>query len=260
MAVKVSDKNRREMSPERDFPQQVPVRMRYCILSSPRSGSTLLGRMLHETRMAGDPQEYFNPPLLQYERERTGNPSLSLNEFLRAMEARRTSPNGVFGMKLHYSQMLGAFRARQPNKNMVALLNKFNHLIWIRRRDRLRQAISQAVGQHTQVWSSEDSRFGQQSAVEVHPFQCVRALQIVGGDDFGWERLIKATGLKVHEVWYEDLVADYENQSRLALRHLGLEDAVPNIPPPAIQRQSSELNERLHAELIEYLGLKEGQE
>lgn len=245
------------MSLERDFEANTPVAMRYCILSSPRSGSTLLGRMLHETKRAGDPQEYFNPPLLLLERERTGDPNLSLNAFMKNMESRRTSPNGVFGMKLHYSQMLGVFRANKPNKKMVGLLGKFNHLIWIRRRDRLRQAISQAIGQRTQVWSSEDARFSEGKKVKIHPFDCLRALQMVAGDDRGWEQLIRAANLKVHTVWYEDLVADYENQCRQVLQHLSLDEAVAKIPPPPIQRQATELNESLYQALKSYLGWSE---
>lgn len=257
MAIVVSSKNRREMSEERDFKESVPITKRYCILSSPRSGSTLLSRMLYETRAAGDPQEYFNPPLLQYERERSGNPKLSLNGFMKLVESRRTSPNGVFGMKLHYFQMLGAFRSRTPNQAMVGMLNKFDHLIWIRRRDKVRQAISQSLGQRTQVWSSEDEKFGTETQVDIHPYDIVRTLQIVCGDDMGWERFLKTTGLVVHEVWYEELVDDYRGQCRQVLEYLGLSNDVAEIPPQPLQRQSSGQNERLYANFIDYLGFRD---
>jgi len=258
--IRISEKNRRELSPERDFPAKTPVSRRYCILSSPRSGSTLLGRFLHETRLAGDPQEYFNPPLLAIERERSGNPNLSLNEFMRLMEARRTSPNGVFGMKVHYSQLMGVLRLNKPDAKVFGFVKKFGKLIWIRRRDRIGQAISQALALRTQVWSSEDSRFGQESNVNIHPFECVRALRAVCGDDVGWEQLIRAAKLAVHEVWYEDLVADYETQCRAVLAYLDLDEDVPNIPAQPIERQSGPLNERLRRELVAYLGLVNGTE
>lgn len=255
MIIKISDKNRREMSPERDYPEAFPVRRRYCILSSPRSGSTLLGRMLSATRIAGDPQEYFNPPLLACERETTGNEKLGWDEFMRRMEARRTSPNGVFGMKMHYSQMLGAFGVKTPNQRMVAFLERFDHLLWIRRRDKLGQAISHAIAQQTQVWSSEDENFGKNLKVNVHPFQCIQALTLVAGNDFGWERLLPATSLSVHQIWYEDLVADYDKQSRTVLEYLGLDDQVIEVPPPPIERQATELNKRLRESVLTYLGL-----
>ncbi len=257
IAIPVSDKNRREMSLDRDFSKQNPVTKRYCILSSPRSGSTLLGRMLYETQCAGDPQEYFNPPLLQIERERSGEANLTLNMFMKRMEGRRTSPNGVFGMKLHFHQMLRVFRANKPNKNIIGMLGRFNHLIWIRRRDRLRQAISQAIGQHTQIWSSEDARSVEKKEIKIHPFACIRALQVIAGDDHGWEQLIAAANLKVHTVWYEDLVKDYDNECRKVLEHLGLDREVTAIPSPPIQRQATDLNEVLYRELKSYLGWSE---
>lgn len=250
----ISDKHLKEMSPARDFPSGTRVRMRYAILSSPRSGSTLLGRVLHETGMAGDPQEYFNPPLLRIERERSANPALNINEFIRRMEARRTSPNGVFGMKMHYSQMLGVFGAKKPNPNMVRMLRGFQSLIWIRRRDRIGQAISQAIALRTNVWSSEDSRFRKDPEVNIHPYDCINTLRAVAGDDAGWEQLLRATGLPVLEVWYEDLVAQYEPQTRRVLEHLGISGDVPVIPPQPLEKQAGVLNERLRRELLAYLG------
>ena len=255
--IVISEKHRRELSAERDFPQRTPVARRYCILSSPRSGSTLLGRFLYETRIAGDPQEYFNPPLLVLERQQSGNPKLSLNEFLRLMEGRRTSPNGVFGMKMHYSQLLGVLRVGKPDAKAVAFIKKFGKLIWIRRRDRIGQAISQAIALRTQVWSAEDSRFERNPAVSIHPYECVRALHAVCRDDAGWEQVIRAAKLAVHEVWYEDLVADYEAQCRAVLVYLELDKDVPNIPRQPIERQAGELNERVRRELVAYLGLSQ---
>ena len=256
--VVITDKHIREMSPERDFPGEIPVKQRYAILSSPRSGSTLLGRFLYETKMAGDPQEYFNPPLIGLERKRSGNDKLNMNQFLRVMEKRRTSPNGMFGMKMHYSQLLGVFRTNKPTNNVVNFLRKLDKLIWIRRRDRIGQAISQAVAVKTNVWSSEDSRFERNPDIKVHPHECIETLRIVSRDDALWEQLIKAAKLPVHEVWYEDFVEDYEQQARGTLRFLEIDQDVPVIPAPPLERQAGELNERMRRELIAYLGLPAG--
>lgn len=256
--IPISEKNMRELSPDRDFPTPTPVRTRYGILSSPRSGSTLLGRILYETRMAGDPQEYFNPPLLALERQRSDNPALSLNEFMKLMERRRTSANGMFGIKMHYAQLLGAFGTQKPTNNIVNYLRRFDKLIWIRRRDRLRQAISQAIAASTQVWSSEDPRFVRDPEVNLRPDQCVRALRLVCDDDAGWALLIKNAGLQVLEVWYEDLVADYSRQFSNIFGHLGIDQDVVAIPAQPLERQSGELNERLRQELLVYLGVTNG--
>ncbi|HTH79609.1 MAG TPA: hypothetical protein VL593_11560, partial [Ramlibacter sp.] len=70
-----------------------------------------------------------------------------------------------------------------------------------------------------------------------------------------WEHLIGRAKLQVHEVWYEDLTTDYEATARRVLQYMGIEKDVPAIPPPPIERQAGELNERLRRELHEYLGL-----
>src|SRR5579863_4501463 len=135
-----SRKNMLEISSERDFPVRAEISKRYCILSSPRAGGTLLGRMLFETGLAGDPLEYFNLRLLQLARERFGNQVLSSLDFLHLMEARRTSRNGVFGVKLQFDQMLRDYRSEVPNEAMLKFLRGNQCLFWIRRRNRLRQA------------------------------------------------------------------------------------------------------------------------
>jgi trehalose 2-sulfotransferase len=248
-----SPKNLLEMSPDRDFPRNTPIRMRYCILSSQRSGSTLLARMLFQTRQAGDPLEYFNLRLLRLAQVQTGNQSLAPIEFMRLMELRRTSPNGVFGIKIQYEQMLRAFQGNVPNQKMIEFLRSQHHLFWMRRRDRLRQAISLSVATHTNSWSSEEPQKALASSVSC--LDCINSLQAVSFQDFGWEQLIKAAKLHARTVWYEDLISDYEGTSHLVLRDLKLENAVPTIPRPPIQRQSGAVNDRLYAALVSYLGV-----
>jgi LPS sulfotransferase NodH len=253
---KYSEKNKKELDPSRDFGADIKANYRYCILSSPRSGSTLLGRMLYETRMAGDPQEYLNPRLLAYERDRTNNQQMGLQTFLNSIQKRRTSPNGVFGIKSHYHQLLGALRITKPDERTLKWLKQYQGLVWIRRRDRIAQAVSQAVGLATQVWSSEDPKYNEvkNTDLKLSDAQLFNALSAIGRDDLGWESLIKAGKLEVLEVWYEDLAANYAEESMRVIRYLGLEDQVPNIPPPPLEKQSSPQNEKFARQLLDFLG------
>jgi trehalose 2-sulfotransferase len=255
VSERFSPKNLREMNRDRDFPGTTPVRIRYCILSSQRSGSTLLARMLFQTRLAGDPLEFFNLRLLRLAQVQTGNQSLTPIEFARLMELRRTSPNGVFGMKIHYEQMLRAFQSSVPNQKMIEFLRNQHHLFWMRRRDRISQAISLAVATQTNSWSSEEPQ--KASANSASCLDCINSLQAISFQDLGWEQFIKTAKLRARVIWYEDLISDYEGTCRLVLRDLNLESVVANIPPPPIERQSTAVNDRLHAELVKYLGLSD---
>lgn len=253
-----STKNNMELSPERDFPGPVPVRTRYAILSSPRSGSTLLSRMLFMTRMAGDPLEYLNPHLLRRERARTGTNSLTYPDFIKDMERRRTSANGMFGMQIHFSHFLSAFPGNKLTAPMANFIRAFDKLIWIRRRDRMRQAVSFAIARKSGAWSSEERKVVSiRNPAEVHPIDCLKALNIVCRNDFDWENLIDTLNLDVHVVWFEDLTQNYHEQSANVVRYLGLDSVVTSIPAPPIQRQSSELNEQVLDQLCTYLGLPE---
>jgi len=61
-------------------------------------------------------------------------------------------------------------------------------------------------------------------------------------------------------VWYEDLVDDYEKESRKVLQYLGLSALVDTIPEQPLKKQGGEQNLRIHEELLQYLGLAEGQQ
>lgn len=253
-----STKNSMELSPERDFPDASPVRTRYAILSSPRSGSTLLGRMLFKTRMAGDPLEYLNPHLLKLERARTGTQSLTYPDFIKDMERRRTSQNGMFGMQIHFSHLLSAFPGSKLTAPMANFIRGFDKLIWVRRRDRMRQAVSFALARKTGAWSSEERKVVSiRNPTEIHPTDCLKALNVVCGNDADWENLINILKLDVHVVWFEDLTQNYHEQSANVVRYLELDSVVTSIPAPPIQRQSSDLNEQVLDRLCTYLGLPE---
>lgn len=169
----------------------------------------------------------------------------------------------MFGMKIHYHQLLSAFSSNKTSKAITTesikrFIRGFDKLIWVRRQDRMRQAVSFAIARRTQAWSSEENRANQiRDASEITPIECVQALSLVCKDDFGWERLIKALNLDVHVIWYEDLTQNYHEQSANALRHLGLDTSVTKIPEPPIRRQASGLNEQVLNQLLAYLGLSE---
>src|SRR5262249_15586129 len=94
-------KIRQDLSPENDFPPTA-CRFKYLICSTPRSGSTLLSTGLASTGRAGRPLEYLSQPYGVVFKERNGR--LLLPEYWRFLVTRRTTPNGVFGMKMHFDQ------------------------------------------------------------------------------------------------------------------------------------------------------------
>jgi LPS sulfotransferase NodH len=165
--------------------------------------------MLHETGCAGDPLEYFNPVLLEEERRRLGLERLTYRQFLKIAQGRTTSPNGVFGIHLHSSQLANAFQTRQINRPIDGFIMGFDKYIWTRRRDRARQAVSWAVARRTQAWSSRDPKTTA-TADDFTPVELISALKLVCTEDFVWQGLFKDLGIAPKVIWYEDLERDYQ--------------------------------------------------
>src|SRR5690348_4843448 len=142
----------------------------YLVCATQRSGSTLLCKALSATGVAGRPEEYFEaleatglpaqprdylpelgdelglPPL------RHGDPLPPFAERLAAAERAGTTPNGVFGAKVMWSY--GA-------PVLAALGDSDAHWVLVRRRDKLRQAISLWRAIQTRQWNAGDAAAGE---------------------------------------------------------------------------------------------------
>lgn len=243
------------MSFERDFPTR-SAQKTYCIFSTQRSGSTLLSRALYETGVAGDPIEYFNPPVWAIGCQQFQNTKLDMFEFVEKMKSRRTSPNGVFGIKTHFSQLLLAGQSKQISKKVIDFIENVDFFIRMRRKDKISQAVSNAIAIKTGVWSSEDPKF-KKSLLEptrekVTYFEISQCLRSILFEEYQWDLFIQKFQLKTHDIWYEDLVSDYKNQIISILYFLEVD--IPNsIPNPPLQKQGDQFNLQLSNEFIQFV-------
>src|SRR5262249_13182638 len=85
-----------------DFPTPTKPTTFYMVASTPRSGSTYLCYQLWGTGQLGAPQEYFNYNSLMLEMAvRLG--TTNIHDYVRRLFEIRTSANGVFAFKAHWS-------------------------------------------------------------------------------------------------------------------------------------------------------------
>lgn len=135
----------KQFSESLDFPEVEGPTKIIVIASTPRCGSHMLGHAMWQTSQFGFPLEYLNPRNLSVWRKRFC--SRNVADTLSAIERKRTSPNGVFGIKIHYSQLrqLGGF---------AGLAEYFPHACYVllSRADVLMQAVSYSVALQTGVW------------------------------------------------------------------------------------------------------------
>lgn len=260
------DKHAAFVAPARDFPSATPVRLKYCILSSPRTGSTLLARALYETGLAGDPLEYLNPRTIEAWRRSRGRPP-AINDYLADMIARRTSPNGVFGIKAHFRQIvaiLPAARGPERHEAVAGFLRGYDRIILVQRGDRLGQSISYFRALATEVWSSEDEAFyGAKgiNASKVPDFDGAAITNILSTNlrsEIQARKAAKESGIPFIEVTYEALVDRYEQTIRQALAFLGVVDASAFVPKPPTSKLADAENARFRQAYLEFIGAGPG--
>jgi len=245
-----------------------PVGRSYVIATSPRTGSTLLSEAMSSIGHAGQPDEYFDlvPRHQQYWKERfaIAESDCYLD---RVVEASR-SANGMFGFKLHWHQ-LPTLRTRliesipspeEPDHRDVLdlLRQRFPGIrfVWLRRRNKVAQAISYYRAAKSTVWRSWND---QRRPRNEHPAEVVydRAaisnfLRSVREMDESWRRVFMARKIPALVVLYEDFVERYEPTVRGIARFLGLPADEVIVPPPALIRMadavSAEWEQRFRAE------------
>lgn len=225
----------------------------YLVCATPRSGSTLLCEALMNTGLAGIPTEFFMPALSRTLGGRWQ--TARFDDYVRELFERTSSPNGVFGAKVmweHLSELLAGLQVTTAGSNLEphALLEA--HLprlryVHIRRRDRLRQAISWERALQTGCWNTleyvpaapaEEPRFDR-AAIE-------RRMEQLAALESSWEAFFREAGIDPIRVEYEELASDHEETAQRVLGQLGI-----SVPPDLrvesrrLRRQSDESDEWL---------------
>lgn len=242
----------------------------YLVCATPRSGSTLLCEALKATGRAGRPEEYFEAvPSTGMPREprdylaglddagahrliegaRPRIPDYSdirgvrrYEEHLARVREWGTTPNGVFGAKVMWAHLvdLAVLTGLASPVEAAAELFGEPRCLWVRREDRVRQAVSLWRAMQTQSWRSE--------AAEREPrysFAAMRHLaRALAADDAAWEHFFAASGLPVLEIGYGELVRDLEGTLDRALDHVGVPHARGDLDcTPPMRRQSDDLSD-----------------
>jgi len=236
------------MSTARDCPHRAGgAAYRYLLCSTARCGSNLVSDMLHQTGMAGDPLEYLNGRYMAGWLRSQGAPEdskVNVARYLADMESRRTTPNGHFGIKVHFEHLQALYKTAL--KQAIPFLQGFDRIILLRRRDKIAQAVSLHKARVTQIWSSQDYTFLEQDdprllkKAEFDPAAIGRALADILVQEFGWVALLKSADLPFEELWYEDFVQDYTAGSERLLRLLDIPEALAAVTAPTIKRQGAD--------------------
>ena len=218
-----------------EFEQPGEPRISYLICSIPRSGSNLLCDLLRATGVAGAPTELFHPNMKRMLMRRWGVETTP--DYIAQLLARKTSPNGVFGTKVHWGQYHPLFGEADPRELFPNV-----RVIFLSRRDHVRQAVSWVRALQTLRWQSTDD---ERRAAEFDAEHIGRKLGRIEREIDAWQALFERYGIDALELVYEDFVSHQEATVRSALAHLGVEPP-PGfvVEQPQIKRQADELSDQ----------------
>lgn len=224
----------------------------YIVCGTPRCGSTLLCEALINTGIAGQPEEYFLPRNEPIWQGRWG--TSSYEQYLAGVIKQSTTPNGVFGTKMMWGyfdkfvsklQQLPEYKesGKSAHELMVSTFPNL-HYVWIKRRDKARQAISHAKARQTDIWvvSSETKPFLTRKPVFSFG-QIDFMVQELEAQEAAWERYFLENGIEPFEVTYEDLVPRYEEVAVQLLACLGIAHETVQFAPRRMRKQADEESE-----------------
>jgi trehalose 2-sulfotransferase len=250
---------------QRDGP--IPTKT-YIICTNPRSGSWLICDGLASTSVAGNPSELFHDQEIEEHRAqwRMDNPTdLTLEDYLRVALPESITSNGVCGIKLQYLQFeelphkvqaLGGPRGMSPAELLSAMFPDAKY-IWLRRRDKVRQAISLYIAWETNEWWSVSGSSWSQTVhrsgkspyprrIEANKNPQFDPIAIAGWEtelreeDRKWQAFFETNAITPLVIDYEDVVSDYSGTITKVLEWLGIPSAESiSIPLPRLRRQSN---------------------
>jgi LPS sulfotransferase NodH len=209
----------------------------YLIASSPRSGSQLLGELLTATGLAGFPDEHFNPWHMGDATKFFPNDLLYGPWHIQQLLEKHTTPNGVFGSKAHYLQVIDFVGADLLESLYPAPLK----YISLFRRDFTRQGISLARAVQTDSYNSGMQPVRNPVYNYYQILQCIREVRV---DAKGWETFFHRRRIEPFRVVYEELVADQMGTLRSILEYLEINyPADLHEPVPTQKKQADSLSD-----------------
>jgi LPS sulfotransferase NodH len=243
-----------QMAPESDIALNGMPSQRYCIASTPRSGSTLISRMLLSSQLAGDPKEYLSPLLIQAW-HKINQRNISFSNYIKELENRRTSKNGFFGIKIH-GRHLEELSKKTSFKSVISILENFDKFIFVSRKDKISQAISYHIARSTGIFHHDQEHWLEEFDIPQPKFNAVQMLNHLSDilrEEKIWEELLNKINKPIYKISYEDLVKDYSTKSKEIFDFLGISiNVIPEMPTKQMKKEFSSEYKTL---LLEEIGL-----
>ena len=179
----------------------------YTIAFTMRSGSNEICKLLWRNGL-GVPGESFQE-------------KKTFEEFSAIVQ--QNQANGIFGSKMSHDHR--AALDEQLRKHVAAYRTLDDVLpnhrwVWLRRNDKVLQALSLCRAEQSQIFASEQNRVGKFEPTYDF-FHILSRVQLVCAADLAWEVYFQNAGIKPLTIYYEDFFTQLDVQLPRLIDHLG---------------------------------------
>ena len=224
----------------------------YIICTSPRSGSTLLCKLLQKTGKAGMPESHFHNPSIsnwlsnhKLSREEFATEPAALSAIFEAARRRGAGNTGVFGLRLQrpsfefFMKQLGVLHP-ELSSDMERIETVFGKtlFIFLTRQNKLEQAISFVKATQTGLWhmapdGTELERLSAPQEPVYDPNAIAKQFSRTTAFDEGWKTWFAAQKIKPLRVTYDELSANPQATLSRIIGRLGVNyEPAPDAHPP----------------------------
>lgn len=233
----------------------------YVICTSPRSGSTLLCKLLRATGVAGNPASYFHQPCVSdwaagvgLSSENAAAEPETLAAIFQAVIAQGQLETGMFGLRLQrhsfdfFTQKLAVLHPSQSS-DVQRLHAAFGRVLFVflSRRDKVEQAVSYVRAQQTGLWhvAPDGTELERLSPPQnpVYDGREIRAcFETMTAHDRDWEDWFQRQGIDPLRITYEALAADPVEGLRQVLDRLGLDRGAATGITPGVKKLADDVS------------------
>ena len=174
------------------------------------------------TQVMGSPGEWLHAISLRDTRRLMGyGPGAPLDLILKGTAEKYTAPDGVFAVKVMWSQLedvLTELRADDPglnDLNDIEILSRYfpdPHLIYLTRKDMVAQAVSLSRASLSDHWLDygQEKKSSEGSSTDFNYVLVNQNLISLREENRKWRRFLEAGNRPVLELEYEKIVRDYQ--------------------------------------------------
>ncbi|MCO6185889.1 Stf0 family sulfotransferase [Rhizobium sp. L1K21] len=232
----------------------------YVICTSPRSGSTLLCKLLAATGICGNPKSYFYDLsvaewLDELELEDQGGSERETLEYIfRTVIAKGTLDTGIFGLRqqrrsfdffLEKSAIL--YPDAKSDREIFEMAFGRTRFIYLTRLDKVEQAVSITIAEKTGLWhkAPDGTEIEREEPTDKPGYDgetIRRHYETFLDYDRKWKNWFQAEKIEPISLTYEALSADPIATLRHVLKQLGLDPDAADSVTPGVAKLADETN------------------